>query len=138
MQCIGRIFCIPPLLVAGTINYPAYLCPSQGSGTHHARFYGDIERAILQVLSAQHVGARGNGLHFGVGGYVGEHLREVVGTRDNPVLTYDDGSHGNLVFIECGLCLHQGTAHEFFVFLLIVYHISILYDFSFPFLCKNT
>ena len=122
MQCIGRIFCIPPFLVAGTIYHAADLRPSQCSGTHHAGFYRNVEGAVFEIFSSQHVGSRSDCLHFGMSRNVGQHLRKIVGTRYDPVLTDDDGAYRNLVFIECCLSLHQGTAHVYFVFILIIFH----------------
>ena len=53
MQGMRCIVGIATLLVATAIDNAGYLAPSQGSGTHGAGLYGDVERAVGEVLAAQ-------------------------------------------------------------------------------------
>lgn len=117
VQGMRGILMITALLVAAAIDHAGQLCPAQGSGTHRARLYGDVKRAVGQVLPAQLVGRRRDGLHLSMGRHVVQRLCQVVGTGDDAVLAYDDGTNGYLSFIEGLLRLLQCAAHILFVFL---------------------
>ena len=64
VECIGGISGVTSLLIASSIHHSRNLCPSDGTSAHHARLHGDVERAVLEIFSTKHVGARGDGLHL--------------------------------------------------------------------------
>ena len=86
-----------PLVVAAAEDDAGELRPADGTGAHHARLHGDVERAAAEVLSAQLVGRRRDGQHLGVGGHVVERLGEVVGAGYDHAVGHDDRSDGYLV-----------------------------------------
>ena len=96
MEGVGGEALEPPLLVVGTIDEAAYLCPSDGSGAHSARLHGDVERALGQVFASELVGSHRDGLHLGMGGDVDEGLGQVVGSGNDAIAACDDGSDGDL------------------------------------------
>ena len=70
MQGTGSVASVATLLVTTAIDDAGNLAPAQGTGTHGAGLYGDVEGAVGEVLAAQLVGSHGDGLHLGMGGDV--------------------------------------------------------------------
>lgn len=90
---------IAALRVGSAIDHPRHLRPTQGSGTHHTRLYGDVERTVLQVLTAQLIGCRSECLHFCMCRHIAKGLREVMCTGNDTVLADHDGTDRNLAFL---------------------------------------
>lgn len=72
---------VSALVVGSSIHYAAYLAPTEGPGTHEARLYGDVERAVSEIFSSKIIGSRCYGLHFGMCGDIGQCFGEVVAAR---------------------------------------------------------
>jgi len=107
------------LLVCSTIHHAPHLRPTQCSGAHYARLYGDVERAVGKILATELVGSRRYRLHLGVRRNVAERLREVVRSRNDAVARHDDGAHGYLSLVARSLRLHKSAAHKLLVFILL-------------------
>ena len=84
MQRLSRISLIPTLIIFRTKNQFAGLRPSNGPGTHHTGFYCNIQRTLVQVLSAKYVGGSSDSLHFGMGRHIIQCLCQVMGTGYDP------------------------------------------------------
>ena len=57
--------------------------------------------------------------------HVMQRLRQVVGTGNDTVITYDDAANGNLALVEGLLCLGQCKAHILDV-LILLFHVAKL------------
>ena len=119
MHGLWRIGVIAPFLVETAVDDAWDLRPADGTGTHHTRFDGDVEGALGEILPAQQVGSRGDGLHLGVGRDVAERLREVVATGDDTVLAHHDGTNGYLPLLIGHSGLVECPLHVEFVFFLL-------------------
>ena len=116
MHGLWRIGVIAPFLVETAVDNAWNLCPADGTGTHNTRLDGDVERTLGEILSAQQVGGRGDGLHLGMGRHVAERLREVMATGDDTVLAHHDGADGYLAFLIGHTGLVERPLHVEFVF----------------------
>ena len=119
MHGLWRIGVIAPFLVETAVDNAWNLCPADGTGTHNTRLDGDVERTLGEILSAQQVGGRGDGLHLGMGRHVAERLREVMATGDDTVLAHHDGADGYLAFLIGHTGLVERPLHVEFVFFLL-------------------
>ena len=119
MHGLWRIGVIAPFLVETAVDNAWNLCPADGTGTHNTRLDGDVERTLGEILSAQQVGGRGDGLHLGMGRHVAERLREVMATGDDTVLAHHDGTDGYLAFLIGHTGLVERPLHVEFVFFLL-------------------
>lgn len=95
---------VAPFLVGRAIDDALYLCPADGSGTHDAGLYGDVERTVGEVLAAKLVGGSCDSLHLGMCGDIVECLGEVMGTSDDLAVAYYDGTDGYLTLAVSLLC----------------------------------
>ena len=116
MHGLWRIGVIAPFLVETAVDNAWNLCPADGTGTHNTRLDGDVERTLGEILSAQQVGGRGDGLHLGMGRHVAERLREVMATGDDTVLAHHDGADGYLAFLIGHTGFVERPLHVEFVF----------------------
>ena len=116
MHGLWRIGVIAPFLVETAVDNAWNLCPADGTGTHNTRLDGDVERTLGEILSAQQVGGRGDGLHLGMGRHVAERLREVMATGDDTVLAHHDGADGYLAFLKGHTGFVERPLHVEFVF----------------------
>ena len=112
---------IAALIVLTAVDDARDLRPADGAGTHGAGLDGDVEGAIGEVLATKGVGSGGDGLHLGMGCDIAEGLREVVGTRDDAVLTYHHGTNGYLAGLKGSLGLVERHTHVAFVFFLLLF-----------------
>lgn len=112
---------ITPFLIEAAIDDARYLCPADGSGTHHTWLYGDIEGAVGEIFPSKEIGCRGYRLHLGMGGNIAEGLSKVMGAGDDPVLTNHYRPDGNLTFAICLAGLVEGTLHIEFIFFLLFF-----------------
>ena len=119
MHGLWRIGVIAPFLVETAVDNAWNLCPADGTGTHNTRLDGDVERTLGEILSAQQVGGRGDGLHLGMGRHVAERLREVMATGDDTVLAHHDGADGYLAFLKGHTSFVERPLHVEFVFFLL-------------------
>ena len=119
MHGLWRIGVIAPFLVETAVDNAWNLCPADGTGTHNTRLDGDVERTLGEILSAQQVGGRGDGLHLGMGRHVAERLREVMATGDDTVLAHHDGADGYLAFLKGHTGFVERPLHVEFVFFLL-------------------
>jgi len=119
MHGLWRIGVIAPFLVETAVDNAWNLCPADGTGTHNTRLDGDVERTLGEILSAQQVGGRGDGLHLGMGRHVAERLREVMATGDDTVLAHHDGTDGYLAFLIGHTGFVERPLHVEFVFFLL-------------------
>lgn len=129
MQCCWSHPAEASLLIGCAVDEAGELCPADGSGTHHARFHGHIECAAREILATREVGGRRNGLHFGMGRHVVQHLREVMGARNDAFARRYHASHRNLACTGSGLGLLQSHAHQPDVGLLLIHDAKIQYSF---------
>ena len=132
MHGMRREVVVAPFVVGTAIYDARQLGPSDGTCTHHAGFYGDVEGAVGKILAAQGVGSGGDGLHLGMCRHVAERLSEVVGTGDDTVFAYDNGTDGNLACLIGCLGFIEGHPHIAFVFFLLFFcnHVAKLHFFS--------
>lgn len=86
--------------IGGAVDDAGQLGPSDGTGTHGARLHGDVERAVTEVFAAQLVSCHRDGLHLGMGGDVGERLRQVVSARYDAIFAHDNRSNGYLALLQ--------------------------------------
>lgn len=112
MECARRIEAVAPFLVGCSIDNTRYLCPAKRSGTHGTGLHGDVERAILQVLTAQLIGSGGECLHFCMCRDVVERLCEVMCPCDDAVVADHYGTYRHLSHVEGLPGLVEGTLHE--------------------------
>ena len=106
VQGAGSVVGIASFLVAAAIDDAWYLAPAEGTGTHGAGLYGDVEGAVGQIFASQLIGCSGNGLHLGMGCHVVQRLRQVVGTGYDAVLTDHHGADRYLALLKGLLCLY--------------------------------
>lgn len=71
---------VAALFVCAAIDDTGNLCPSDGTSTHGAGFYGDVEGAVCEVFASKGVCRGSDCLHLSMSGNVAEGLGEVVGT----------------------------------------------------------
>ena len=76
------------------------LCPSDGTCTHGAGLYSDVEGAFGKILTSQRIGCHCDGLHFGMCSRVNERLGQVVGTGNHLVFAYHYGTNRYLAFFK--------------------------------------
>ena len=112
---------IATLIILTAIDDAGDLRPADGAGTHGAGLDGNVKGAIGEVLASKGVGSGGDGLHLGMGSNIAEGLREVVGTRDDAVLTYHHSTNGNLAGLEGCLGLVERHTHVAFVLFLLLF-----------------
>ena len=108
-----------PFLVETTIDDAWDLCPADGTGTHHTRFDGDVERAFCEILPTQEVRSRGDGLHLSMGRHITECFRQVVAAGDDAILTHDNGTDWYFTFLIGHAGFVEGPLHVEFVFFLL-------------------
>ena len=112
---------IATLIILTAVDDARDLRPADGAGTHGAGLDGNVKGAIGEVLASKGVGSGGDGLHLGMGSDIAEGLREVVGTRDDAVLTYHHGTNGYLAGFESSLGLVERHTHVAFVLFLLLF-----------------
>ena len=80
--------------VGRTDDNPCEVAPADGSGAHQARLHRDVQRAVVEILSAEG-GRRGrDGLYLGVRGDVGQALGKVVAAAEHSAVRgRDDGAY---------------------------------------------
>ena len=86
-----------------------------GSGTHRAGFFGDIQIAIGESPIPNSGFGLGDCKHLGVGSGILQHFYLVPSSGDDASITHDDGTTGNLVGSLGFVCLFEGFAHVGFV-----------------------
>ena len=106
---------VASLGVGCSIDEAAHLCPSDGTCAHGAWLKSDVDSAVGEVLAAEGIGSRGDGLHLCVGGDIVESLSHIVGSCDDLVVAHYDGANGHFVFLQGALCLLESTLHEIIV-----------------------
>lgn len=112
---------VAPFVVGCAVDDAAYLTPAECAGTHEAGLYGDVECAAGQIFSAKMCGCRGDGLHFGMGGHVGERFRKVVGACYHFSAAYHYRSYRHFVACRCLPGFRQCKPHISFV---VCFHFS--------------
>ena len=137
MHGLRGIGMIAPLFVETAIDNAGNLCPADGTGTHHTGLDGDVERAFCEILAAQQVGCRGDGLHLCVGCDVAECFRQVVTAGNDAVFAHHDGTDGYLAFLIGQTGFVEGPLHVEFIFFLLflLNHGAKLQNISY--LCKR-
>ena len=115
MQSLRGIDGITAFGVGSSVDNAPNLCPRQSPGAHHARFDGDVERAVTQILSTEGIGSCGDGLHLGMSRDIVERFGEVVSARYDAILAHYHHSHRHLVAIGSHLRLFQSAEHILFV-----------------------
>ena len=90
---------VATLLVKGTIDDAGHLCPTDGSGTHRAGLYRDIEGAVGQVFPSEQIGCRCDGLHLGMGCHVVQRLCQIVCPRYDAPFAHHYRPNGDFTFL---------------------------------------
>lgn len=111
MQRLRGITLIPPLFIGRPKDQSARLCPSYGTGTHHAWFHRDIERTLIQVLTAQGRGSSRDGLHFGMSRHVGQRLSQIMCTGYDTSFAHHHCPHRDFSPLSGLFRLLQGHFH---------------------------
>ena len=119
-----HIWSEPPVatfLIRCAIDDTADLRPAQCTGTHRARLYSYIKRTILQVLTAQLIGSRSDGLHLSMRRHVIQRLGQVVSPGNDTSFAGDNGTNRYLASQLCLLCFGQCHRHQALIcFLLFI------------------
>src|SRR6478672_10403117 len=89
-----------PVLIACSKNNSRNLTPIQRTCAHLARLESNIQRTVLKVFSTEEVGGCSNGLHYGMGGDIIEHLGQVMPSGDYPIVNHHNGAYGNFAFFK--------------------------------------
>lgn len=126
MQGAGSELMIAAFGVGSAVDDARYLRPSQCPCTHGAGLNGDVECAVGQVLAAQLVAGRRDGLHLGVGRRVGQRLCQVVGAGHDALFADDNCPDGYFSLCHSLLGFVQGHAHVALVFLLLCHTARLL------------
>lgn len=115
MERLGRKDRKATLGVAGAVDKAAQLRPADSAGTHDARLDGDVERTLIEILTAEGIGGTRDGLHLGMSGNVGKGFGEVVAARYNLVAAHNDNAYRNLVAVHGHTGLVERPLHVVFV-----------------------
>lgn len=106
---------IAPLGVVGAPHHACRLAPRDGSGAHHARLDGDVERALAQILAAERRRGRSQCLHLGMGRGILQRLHEVVTPPHDAVARHHDGADGHLRSLQRLPRFVYCQPHELFI-----------------------
>ena len=109
---------IAALVVGSAIYHAGNLAPAECSGTHEARLHGDVEGAVGEIFTAKIGGCRGDSLHLGVGGDIGEGFGEIVRTGNDAALAHHHGTNGYLVALGGCAGFVEGGEHEALIIVL--------------------
>lgn len=115
MQQAAAVLHKPALLVVGPKHNAADLRPGQCPRTHDAGLQRHVKRAVGKVFAVQMVGRCGQGKHFCVRRDVEQALGSIVSARNDLIVGYNNGPHGNFANLVGPLSLSDGLFHIVFV-----------------------
>ena len=90
---------VAELRFACPINNTLYPRPKEGTGTHRAGLYRDIEGAVGQVFPSEQIGCRCDGLHLGMGCHVVQRLCQIVCPRYDAPFAHHYRPNGDFTFL---------------------------------------
>lgn len=103
------------LWVATAENKAIHPCKDQGTGTHGARFEGNINSTAAQPPTLEIVGCLGQCDDLSVRGGVVELLPLIVGLGDDPAFVNNDGPDGHIAIFLGDHSLIDRPTHKRFV-----------------------
>ena len=116
MEGLGGKALEAALFVRCTIDESPQLAPTDGTGTHDAGFDRDVERTAVEILAAQLLGCRRNGLHFGMCRHVVKGFCQVVSATDNASVGNHNGTDRYFVALQGLLGFGKCFSHPAFIF----------------------
>ena len=115
VQRLGGVDTETAFRVGGTVDDATDLRPTERAGTHHAGFDGDVERAVVEILSPELSGGGRHRLHLGMGGDIVQGFGEVVAAGDDRVAANHHGTDRDFSAVGGGVGFFQGATHVVFV-----------------------